>query len=134
MPVRWEQDDERCLITLTVSDPYTVDDIMAVVDRQAAAGVWEYALLYDLRAAKELVTLDPVAVKAHMLRAGGGRPRGASALVVGNHPEWFVTGLRYSAGVATVQDFEVLITPAQVDDWIHRHARGHPRSNAAIKA
>jgi hypothetical protein len=114
MPFTYERDDERRLVTVTVTDPYSEDDIFAVVERQAADGVWEYALLYDLRAVAELITLDPAIVKARLLEIGGGRPRGASALIVGAHPDWFRTAMRYSLGIAEVQEFEVLVTPEQM--------------------
>jgi hypothetical protein len=50
MPITYERDDSRRLITVTVTEPYAVEDILGVIDRQAAEGTWMYALLYELHA------------------------------------------------------------------------------------
>jgi hypothetical protein len=44
------------LIIATITEPYAVDDILGVIDRQAAEGTWAYAMLYDLRGATHLNT------------------------------------------------------------------------------
>ena len=36
MPIAYERDDQRRLITLIVIEPYSVDDNLSVIDRQAA--------------------------------------------------------------------------------------------------
>ena len=43
MPIANQRDDQRWLITVTVTDPCSVDDISSVIDRQAAEDTWEYA-------------------------------------------------------------------------------------------
>jgi hypothetical protein len=123
MPVLYQTDDKRRLLTVSVSDPYTAEDVLAVVDRQASEGLWEYALLYDVRSVSQVVDLDPALVKARIRLAGEGRPRGAVAIVIGAHPDRFRAAMLYSAGLGGSHEFEVLITPEQVDDWIRRHAR-----------
>ena len=35
---------------MTVTEPYSLDDIRGVIDRQAGEDTWWYAMLYDLRA------------------------------------------------------------------------------------
>jgi hypothetical protein len=40
VPIHYERDDSRRLITVTVTDPYFIDDVMGVVDRQAAEDTW----------------------------------------------------------------------------------------------
>jgi hypothetical protein len=49
MPIAYERDDQRRVITLIVTEPYSVDDILSVIDRQAAEDTWGHAMLYDLR-------------------------------------------------------------------------------------
>jgi hypothetical protein len=126
MPLRWERDDARRLVTVTFTGSYTAEDIFSVIDRQAAEGLWEYALLYDLRAAADLVQMDPAELRQRILTAGGGRPRGGSAVIVGAHPDWVRTILNFKPATTGIQEFETLITPAQVDSWIERHTRRVP--------
>jgi hypothetical protein len=40
MPTQYERDDRRRLITVVVTNPYTVEDLFAVIDRQFAEGTW----------------------------------------------------------------------------------------------
>jgi hypothetical protein len=50
MPVRYDRDDVRQVTTVTVTGPYTLEQMLGVIDRQTAEHTWAYALLYDLRA------------------------------------------------------------------------------------
>jgi hypothetical protein len=47
--VRYERDDARGRITITLSGSVTVEDLLAIVDRQAADQPWHYSLCYDAR-------------------------------------------------------------------------------------
>ena len=123
MPVEWKRDDARQLITLVVTDPYTPEDVLVAVDRQAAEGVWHYARLVDFRKVSEVVWVDQAVVKDRVMDAGGGRPSAAVAMVVGENPMWFREALHYRGPKAGLDDFEVLVTAAQVENWIHRHTR-----------
>lgn len=50
MPIGIARDDEQRRITVTVSDPWSVEEILRfTVDRQLAEQVWTYGTLYDLR-------------------------------------------------------------------------------------
>ncbi len=49
MPIAIARDDEQRQITVTVSDPWSVEEIAIAVDRQLAEQVWSYGTLYDLR-------------------------------------------------------------------------------------
>jgi hypothetical protein len=133
MPVRWDQDDDRRLITLVVTDPHTHEDILACVDRQAAEGLWHYARLVDMRLVGELGWPNQAIVKQRILKAGAGRPAGAVAMIVGNRPDWFREALRRSPAEAGLQDFEVLVTPEQVEDWIHRNTHHHATVSAPAR-
>src|SRR3981081_1709791 len=50
MPIAYQRNDQRRLITVTVTGACSADNICGVIDRQADENTWEYALLYDLRA------------------------------------------------------------------------------------
>src|ERR1700674_4937900 len=58
MPIVYERDDARRLITVTLTEPYAVEDIFGAIDRQAAEDTWDYAMLYDLRAVEVSTNAD----------------------------------------------------------------------------
>ena len=49
MPVQYARDDAKGRITLTVSDPLTLEERIAAVERQLADGAWRYGLIIDAR-------------------------------------------------------------------------------------
>ena len=123
MPIEWKQDDARQLITVIVTDPYTPEEVLALLDRQAAEGLWHYARIVDFRKVREIVWVDQSIVKERVMKADGGGPSGAVAMIVGRNPTWFREALHHPGGNVGFDDYEVLVTPDQVDDWIKRHAR-----------
>jgi len=49
MPITYQRDDERRRVVVTTIGIVGLDDLLAVVDRQAADGLWAYGMLYDSR-------------------------------------------------------------------------------------
>jgi hypothetical protein len=49
MPITYERDDERRRIIVTTVGVVTVEEMLAVIDRQAREGTWRYGMLYDSR-------------------------------------------------------------------------------------
>ena len=49
MPITYERDDERRRIIVTTIGIVGLDDLLAVMDRQANEGTWPYGMLYDAR-------------------------------------------------------------------------------------
>jgi hypothetical protein len=124
MPIAYERDDQRRLITVTVTEPRSVDDILGVIDRQAAEHTWEYALLYDLRAvmhASSQADLRQIADRVKVV--GGGRDRGPVGMAVGARSEMFRMGLMYAEFTKKLVNVEVLLTLAQLDGWLARNAQ-----------
>jgi hypothetical protein len=124
MPITYERDDQRRLITVTVSDPYSVDDILSAIDRQAAEDTWRYALLYDLRAVTRVsIEADLERMAGRVKVVGGGRQRGSVGLAVASTSEQFRVGVIYTRLTRQLEDVEVLLTAAQCDHWLARNAR-----------
>jgi hypothetical protein len=124
VPIDYERDDERRLITVAVIEPYSVDDILGVIDRQAAEDTWWYAILYDLRALIHVATdaeLQQIADRVKVV--GGGRQRGPVGIAVGTHPEAFRAGLLYTKLAGKLANVEVVLTAAQLDGWLARNAQ-----------
>ena len=124
VPIAYERDDERRLITVTVVEPYSVDDILGVIDRQAAEDTWWYAMLYDLRALIHAATETELQLLADRVKVvGGGRQRGPVGIAVGTHPEAFRAGLMYTKLAGKLVNVEVVLTAAQLDGWLARNAQ-----------
>jgi hypothetical protein len=121
MPVAYDRDDRRRLITVTVTEPYSIDDILGVIDRQSAEDTWEYATLHDLRDVTDASTLTDLQQLADRIRTvGGGRERGAVGIAIRARPALFLAGLMYSRLTRELMTVEVLLTPEQVDAWLAR--------------
>jgi hypothetical protein len=125
MPIEYERDERPRLITVTVTEPYSVDDILNAIDRQAAEATLEYAMLYDLRGVKEVSTetdLQQMADRAKLAR--GGREQGQVGIAITARPAHFLVFLTYAQLTREFATVEVLLTVAQLDAWLARHARG----------
>jgi|ERR1700716_1616475 hypothetical protein len=130
MPVAYDRDDRRRLITVTVTEPYSIADILSVIDRQAADDAWGYAMLHDMREVTDASTLADLQQIADRVRAvGGGRERGPVGFAIRARPALFLAGLMYSKLTREFMTVEVLLTPEQVDAWLARSTwRGPSRS------
>lgn len=49
MPFRFERDDARRRIRVTLADPLTDLEILGIIDRQRTEGAWAYGMLVDTR-------------------------------------------------------------------------------------
>jgi hypothetical protein len=128
MPTTYERDDDRRLITVRLIEPSSVKDILAAIDRQAAEDTWEYAMLYDLRSLTQMLTEAEVQAVADRVKSiGGGRLRGPVGIAIDVKPEWLRLGIRYSELTRKIVVVEVLLTAAQLDDWLARNGRLRPR-------
>ena len=126
MPISYERDDTRRLITLTLTEPVSGEEVLGAIERQSAEGTWDYALLYDARPVVLAATSEVLQeYRDHVVRIGAGRRRGPVGLAVPPRTESFQVGLTYSRLTSGLLDLEVLITPEQVDAWLARNARKH---------
>ena len=127
MPISYQRDDQRRLINVTVTEPCSVDDISSVIDRQGGEGTWEYALLYDLRAMTDASTEADLQQLAERVKgAGGERERGPVGIAIRARPALFLLGLMYTKLIREFATVEVLLSPAQIDAWLVRHAPSGP--------
>jgi hypothetical protein len=124
VPTAYQRDDQRWLITVTVTEPYSIDDILGVIDRQAAEDTWSYAMLYDLRAVRRASTEADLQRLADRVKiVGGGRKRGPVGIAVGADPETFRAGLMYTRMAGKLVNVEVVLTATQLDGWLARNAQ-----------
>lgn len=88
MPITYERDDERRLITITRHGAATIDELLESVHRHASDGTWAYPALIDARdspppAADDMKRMRQV-VDGYLRDLG---PRGRVALVVASHDD-----------------------------------------------
>ena len=122
MPMTYQRDDQRWLITVTVTEPCTVNDISSVIDRQAAEDTWEYALLYDLRAITDASAEADLQQLAERVKVTvGERERGPVAIAIRARPAVFLLALMYTKLIKEFVSIELLLTAAQIDAWLVRN-------------
>ena len=51
MPIHYQRDDAKQRINVRSEGMPTLEEVLAIMNRQAAEGVWSYAVLYDSRGA-----------------------------------------------------------------------------------
>ena len=95
MPSDYKRDDDKRLITVTMTEPFSMADFIGVVERQAAEDTWSYALLYDLRSLEAIKEASPVlqTFVDRLQVLGAGRTRGPIGCVVGSSPDSFRASL-----------------------------------------
>jgi hypothetical protein len=124
MPITYQRDDERRLITVTETEPVSVDDIFGAIDRQAAEDTWEYALLHDQRALTQVSTEANLQQMADRIRAAGrGRTRGPVGIAIRPDPALFLVSLMYTKLTKELMSVEVLLSAAQLESWLSRNSR-----------
>jgi hypothetical protein len=83
MPIRYELDDFRRRVVVSIEGAFQMDDMFAIMARQRAEHTWRYGTLYDLRGMTEeptITDLRQIMSEAAELRRGEGS-RGAVALL-----------------------------------------------------
>lgn len=84
MPVTATRDDEQRRVDVTVTDPWSVEEIALIVDRQVTDGTWGYPVIYDLRLSAWVPTEPDVQwlVRRGQQQAARHGPRGRVAVVL----------------------------------------------------
>jgi hypothetical protein len=124
-----QRDDRRRLITVTLTEPFSFDELLSQTDRQWAEHTWEAAILYDGRTTWRVTPASEIQqLVDHTHVVGGGRPRGPVGVVIPLRPELLRGGLPLAQLGGPRRDIEILLTEAQVEDWLTRNAprRGSP--------
>lgn len=124
MPIVYERDDRRQLITVIVTEPYANEELLALIDRQSSENTWEYAMLYDLRSVTIAPSEDDLLQMAGRVReVGASRERGPVGVAIRARPAHFLAGLMYTKLTRELMTVEVLLTQDQIDAWLARNAR-----------
>ena len=82
MPVRYERDDARRRVVVTIQGAFQLDDILAIMERLHSEDTWAYGLLYDLRHVDGYPTMEDLQHKlAQAATREGEGPRGPVAFL-----------------------------------------------------
>jgi hypothetical protein len=128
MPIDYRRDDDRRLITLTFTDPFTFEEALSQADRQSAESTWEYAVFYDLRAISRVPTTSQMHEGlSHIAGLGDGQARGPVGIAIPPRTEMLASGLQYAKTAGPRRDIEVLLTATQIDGWTARAAPIRPK-------
>lgn len=118
--LEYQRDDARQRILVVATDPITPDEIVAMIDRQAAEDTWSYAMIYDFRGANWFPTTDDLSrfvARARNLSASHG-PRGRVALLVARDVAYgmgrMYSVLAESAGI----DANVFRSHEEAEAWL----------------
>ena len=125
MPSNYRRDDDKRLITVTMTEPFSMADFIGVVERQAAEDTWSYALLYDLRSLETIKEASPLlqTFVDRLQVLGAGRTRGPIGVVVGRGSDKIRASVVKTRTEARL-NFEILVTDLQVDEWLERNTCG----------
>jgi hypothetical protein len=118
MPFHYRRDDARRRITLTLTDPLTVTELVATAERQVADGGWQYALLVDARAT--FVALEPMNMLLFVSRlrelVAVKGPRGPVAVVTQKSAAVSAQMYRFFGG--KTESFEVFWDLEDANQWL----------------
>jgi hypothetical protein len=120
MPIQYDRDDDAERVVITTSGEVTLDEVLAVLDRQAGDGAWSYGVLYDARAGTNEPPLEDVRrLVLHVGRLTTERgPRGPVAFVTTN-PRMKKLGRAYGdLGELTALDVQVFATVEEAEQWL----------------
>jgi hypothetical protein len=129
MPIDYRRDDRRRLITVTLTEPVSFDELLGQTDRQWTEDTWEYAVLYDTRASVHRFPPGELQQLLDRTQAvGGGRARGPVGVAIASRPEKYASGLELTTRAGPRRDIEILLNVGQIDAWLVRHAARRGRS------
>jgi hypothetical protein len=123
MPITYARDDEHRRIVVTTIGIVGLDDLLAVVDRQANEGTWSYGVLYDSRRVSSVASQTDVRAGLEhvevLSRMHG--PRGPVAFVT-TMPAAFGMVRMYSTLAGQVQQtVEVFRDIGDAERWLAIH-------------
>ena len=120
MPLHYERDDERQRIAVTSIGDVSLDETLALIDRQAREGAWSYSLLYDARASERIPT--PADLQRLVLHVGNLTmkygPRGRVAFVVVHRSHQKMAHHYERMAALTAADVRVFATIEEAELWL----------------
>lgn len=123
MPIKYERDDVRRLITVLVTKPFAIEEIIGSFRRQMAEGASAYAAVNNLRFADLPTDAEAEQLRVGIRALGDERPSGQMALRVAPRPDQFKSGQGFVTRAVGLVNLEVCVTLQQFEAWLGRNAR-----------
>jgi hypothetical protein len=126
VPVTATRDDERRRVTVTVTDPWSVEEIAVTMEQQIAERTWAYAVVYDMSRTVWIPTEPDVLwlVKRGQQQLARHGSRGPIAVITSLRPEALpLQSYAISAGEQGRMMINVFTDHAAADRWLS----GQPR-------
>ncbi len=126
MPIRYERDDVRRRVVVTVEGPFAVADFLAGIERQRGDGAWTYGMLYDLRG----MTGEPAIDDLRQFMSEAERttqPPGPLALLA-TVPAIYGRACKYAALVRATLTVGVFRNVDEAEQWLTAQANAREKS------
>jgi hypothetical protein len=122
MPITYQRDDERCRIDVRLTGVVTAEDLLAIVDRQAAESTWHYSLCYDARHITKGAASagDEVRrVLRHIVETSAVHgERGPVAIITDKPADYNIVRMYSALGAPQRVTAEVFRDPADAERWL----------------
>jgi hypothetical protein len=118
MPIRYECDDARRRVVVTVQGTIDPDDSLAIIERQRLDDTWSYGLLYDLRLMAGRLTLAelrPILGRASQSRSAARR---GPIAILATAPLVYDVACSYAALGRSTLTIEVFRDPDEAEQWL----------------
>jgi hypothetical protein len=125
MPIRYERDDARRRVVVTLQGQYQASEILAILERHGIEDDWSYGRLYDVRG---LIGKPSVAeLRRFSSLDAQHRPHGPEAIVTSN-PILYALACTYAALGRSTLTIEVFRDAKEAEQWLTaRMSKGEPR-------
>jgi hypothetical protein len=132
MPITYERDDALRRILVTTIGDVGLEEMLAVVDRQANEGTWQYGMLYDSRRVSSVASQADVRIGLKHVDTVS-RTHGSRG------PVAFVTTMPAAYGMVRMystlagqlhQSVEVFRDIGDAERWLTAHANQEPDAGA----
>jgi hypothetical protein len=128
MHITYERDDERRRIIVTIAGPIAIEEVLAIVDRQAREGTWRYGMLYDSRRAS--TTGSPADVRVGLMHVDAMSrihgERGPVAFVTTMPAAYAMTRLYSTLANQQHQPVEAFRDIGDAERWLALHTQPEP--------
>lgn len=120
--ITYQRDDRRRRINVTLVGEVSVEDLLAIVDRQAAEGTWQYGVWYDARRVTKRVDGTPAEARRvleHVLSVCATHgARGPVAIVTDRPADYAIARTYSNSGIAANVVVEVFRDPSDAERWL----------------
>jgi hypothetical protein len=122
MSIRYERDDARRRLVITMLGPFDTADFLAV-SQQHGVDTWSYGTLFDLRGMTgepTIAELRQIMSESLAVRQPGTGARGAVAILA-TDPALYGRACTYAALRRATLTIEVFRDPDEAEEWLTAH-------------